>query len=120
MSRLFPHMKKYLFLSAVLLGTVATSHAGGIDFHFGIPLPPLPRIIIGHPAPRVIVQQPPVCLPAPPRVVYTPAPQCAPPPVVYVPPRVVYTRPYAYYSPRERAHDWNRRERGDHHRHDRH
>lgn len=104
-------MKKYLFLSAVLLGTVATSNAGDIDFHLGIPLPPLPRIIIGHPAPRVIVQ-PPVCVTVRPRVVYAPAPHCASP-------RVVYARPYAYHS-RERGHDWNRRggRQGRHERHE--
>src|SRR5688500_13950107 len=95
MRRPFARMKKYLVLSAVLLGAVASSHAGGIDFHFRLPLPPLPHVVIGHPAPRVVVRAP-VCLPPPP-VVYVPRPHC-PPPVVYHRPPVVYGRPYAYSS----------------------
>src|SRR4051794_28224165 len=99
-------MKKYLFLSAVLLGTVASSQASGIDFHFGIPLPPLPRIVVG--APRVIVQERlPYC--APPAVVYAPD-RCAPPGVVYERSYGSYPYGYGYYS-RERGHDWDRRER---------
>ena len=106
MRRPFPRMKKYLVLSAVLLGAVAPSHAGGIDFHIGIPLPPLPHIVFGHPAPRVVVRAPEVCLPPPP-VVYVPAPHC-PPPVVYHRPPVVYGRLYAYSS-YDRGHDWQDR-----------
>ena len=116
MRRPFSRMKKYLVLSAVMLGAVASSHAGGLDFHIGIPLPPLPRIVIGQPAPRVIVQAPEVCLPPPP-VVYAPAPYCAPP-VVYVRPPVIYGRPYVYNS-YEHGHGWQDR-RGGYQRHDGH
>jgi hypothetical protein len=108
-------MKKYLVLSAVLLGAVASSHAGGIDFRFRLPLPPLPHIVIGQPAPRVVVRAPEVCLPPPP-VVYVPAPYC-PPPVVYHRPPVVYGR-YAYSS-HDRGHDWQDR-RGGNDRYERH
>jgi hypothetical protein len=89
-------MKKLLVLSAVLLGTAAASQAGGIDVRIGLPLPPLPRIVIGVPVPRVIVHEPrvivraPVCAPAP---VYVPAPVCAPAPVYLPPRRVVYASP---------------------------
>ena len=40
-------MKRYIALCAVLLGTVASSQAGGI--HLYLPLPPLPRVYIEHP-----------------------------------------------------------------------
>jgi hypothetical protein len=97
--RQFVRMKKILVLSAVLLGTAVASRAGGIDVRIGLPLPPLPRIIIGAPAPHVIVHEPrvvmrpPVCAPAP---VYLPPPVCAPP--VFVPRRrVVYAAPHGYY-----------------------
>jgi hypothetical protein len=91
-------MKKLLILSAVLLGTAAASQAGGIDIRIGLPLPPLPHVVISAPAPRVIVHEPrvvvraPVCAPAP---VYVPPPVCAPAPVIVAPPRrVVYAAPY--------------------------
>jgi hypothetical protein len=106
-------MKKYLVLSAILLGTAVASRAGGIDFHIGIPLPPLPQIIIGHPAP-VVVQVPSVCPPPPvvcaPPVIYRPPVVCAPPPVVCAPAVVVHRRPLVFHSA-ERAHEWIRRER---------
>jgi|SRR6185295_9603932 hypothetical protein len=63
-------MKKLALLAAVLLGTAAASQAG-INIHIGIPLPPLPPlpgVIFGHPAPVVV------------------APRPCPPPVVVVPP----------------------------------
>jgi len=44
-------------LAAVLLGTAAASQAG-IDIHIGLPLPPLPRVIIGYPAPVVVAPRP--------------------------------------------------------------
>jgi len=47
-------MKKLIMLAAVLLGTAAASQAG-IDIRIGLPLPPLPRVIFGHPAPVVVV-----------------------------------------------------------------
>src|SRR5436309_2634648 len=114
-------MKKYLFLSAVLLGTAVASQAGGIDVRIGIPLPPLPGIVIGRHAPRVVVEAPEVCVPAP--VVVTPPAYC-PPPVVYASPRFVYPERYAYYSgrpyyshaQREQIARENRREREVEHR----
>src|SRR5436190_23536597 len=97
--RQFVRMKKLLVLSAVLLGTAAASQAGGIDIRIGLPLPPLPHVVISAPAPRVIVHEPrvvlraPVCAPAP---VYVPV--CAPAPVIVVPPRrVVYAAPYHHH-----------------------
>ena len=101
--RLFTRMKKLLLLSAVLLGTVAASRAG-VDVHIGFPLPPLPHIIIGAPAPPVVVQEPVVVAPpvyAPAPVVVAPPVVCAPRPVVVVRPRpVVYAYPHGHYSHR--------------------
>jgi hypothetical protein len=107
MCRLFERMKKLLLLSTVFLGTALASHAG-VDVHigFGFPLPPLPRIVIGAPAPCVVVSAtpavvyaPPVCAPAP-VVVVSPV-VCAPRPVILAPyPRVIVAPPYAYYSHR--------------------
>lgn len=110
--RLFSRMKKYLFLSAVLLGTAVATQAGGIDVRIGIPLPPLPGIVIGRPAPRVIVREPEICAPAPVIV--------APP--AYCPPAVVYAEPYYsrnshyWHERRERELRQERREREEHHR----
>src|SRR5438045_4153695 len=78
-------MKKLLLLSAVLLGTVAASQAG-ISVRFGLPLPPLPGIVIGRPAPQIVVEQPRVYAPAP--VIVQPPVVCAPPAVVYAPPAI--------------------------------
>jgi hypothetical protein len=92
-------MKKLLVLSAVLLGTAAASQAGGIDVRIGLPLPPLPRIVISAPAPHVIVHEPrvvvraPICAPAP---IYVPPPVCAPTPVFIPRRRVVYVSPQSY------------------------
>ena len=69
-------------LAAVLLGTAAASQAG-IDIHIGIPLPPLPRVIFGYPAPVVVVPR----HYAPPVVV---APPCGP----------VYGYSYGHYPHR--------------------
>jgi hypothetical protein len=55
--RLIERMKKMLMLAAVLVGTAAASQAG-IDIHIGLPLPPLPRVIIGYPAPVVVAPRP--------------------------------------------------------------
>ena len=113
-------MKKYMVLSAVLLGVVASSQAGGLRIPLP-PLPPLPLLLPGitfeHPAPRVVVR-PDICI-IPPAVGYVPPPPvvCLPPPVVYIRPPVVYARPYAYGS-YGRGHDWDRR--GGHGHNDRH
>src|SRR5436190_6609610 len=59
-------MKKLLLLSAVLLGAVSVSQAGvHFNLGFGLPLPPLPGVVIGAPAtvygpPPVVVAPPPV------------------------------------------------------------
>jgi len=58
-------MKKYLFLSAVLFGTAVASQAGGIDLHFGIPLTPLPRIVVESPVAHVFVPAPRIVVPVP-------------------------------------------------------
>ena len=91
-------MKKILLLSAILIGAATASQAG-VRLHLGLPLPPLPalpHISIGVPAPVVV--------PAP---VY--------PPSVYVPGPSIslgfgdcydygyygypYGYPYGYYRP---------------------
>ena len=54
--RRIERMKKILMLAAVLVGTAAASQAG-IDLRIGIPLPPLPRVIFGYPAPVVVAPQ---------------------------------------------------------------
>jgi hypothetical protein len=87
--RLFSRMKKLLLLSALILGTAAASQAG-VDIRIGLPLPPLPSIIIGHPAPRVVVPAPRVMLEPPCAPVVVAPPVCAPPVLVAPPPRVVY------------------------------
>jgi hypothetical protein len=94
-------MKKILLFSAVLLATAASSHAGGIDIRIGLPLPPLPHIVIGHPAPRVVVAPPRVVVsrPCPPPLVVAPAyPRVVAPSVVYgaPPARVVYVPRHRY------------------------
>ena len=74
--RLISRMKKLMLAAAVLMGGMAISQAG-IDVRIGLPLP-LPRFIVGHPAPYCpppVVVCPPVC---PPRVVVS-----CPPPVYY-------------------------------------
>jgi hypothetical protein len=96
-------MKKLLVLSAVMFGTVVASRAG-VDIRIGLPLPPLPHIVIGHHAPRVVVHAPPVCAP-PPRVVYAPAP------VVYAPP------PRVVYAPVRHGRGHYREHRHGHHHH---
>ena len=58
-------MKKLMLVSALLFGAVAASHAG-VHVNLGIglplpPLPPLPGVVIGAPAPAVV--GPPVCAP---------------------------------------------------------
>jgi hypothetical protein len=79
------HMKKILLLSAVLLGAVSASQAG-VRFSIGLPLPPLPLpgLVIGHRAPPVYYQAPPVC--AAPPVYYGAPPVCYDAPVVVAPP----------------------------------
>src|SRR5688572_9708643 len=104
--RLFLRMKKILLLTTVILGTAAASHAG-VSVHIGIPLPPLPHIVIGRASPPVIVHEPPVVYAPPAPVVVHPPMYCAPPPVVYLPrprifhappPRVVYSPGYYYHG----------------------
>jgi len=69
-------------LAAVLFGTAAASQAG-IDIHIGIPLPPLPRVIFGYPAPVVVAPR-----------------YCAPPVVVAPPCGPVYGYRYGHYAQR--------------------
>ena len=91
-------MKKLLLLSAVLLGAVSASQAGThFSLGIGLPLPPLPGVVIRAPAP---VYAPVVYAPAP---VYR-APLCAAP-VVVAPPTVYFgyggygcAPGYGYYS----------------------
>src|ERR1051325_4637301 len=99
-------MNKIFLLSTVLLATTVASRAA-VDLRIGIPLPPLPRVIIGAPAPRVIVREEAACT-AP--VVVAPAVPCAPPPPVICapPPRVVYVPSHGYYS-HGRSHGWEYR-----------
>jgi hypothetical protein len=93
-------MKKLLFGTAVLLGAVAVSRAG-IDIHIGLPLPPLPRVVIAPPLPVVVAPAPAMVYQAP--VVY-PAPvvPCPAPVVVVAPPvrgyRYAQRRGYYGYS----------------------
>src|SRR5881628_838443 len=52
-------MKKLVLLSAVLFGAVSASQAGvRFNLGLGLPLPPLPGVVISRPAPY--------CAPAPP------------------------------------------------------
>lgn len=109
-------MKKLILLSAVLLGTVAASHAG-VDVHVGFNLP-FPGIVIGRPAPPVVYQPAPVVVAppvyCPPPVVMAPPP-CVPAPVIVAPapaPVVVlpaprYPRNAVVYNGRVyRGHQW--------------
>jgi hypothetical protein len=113
--RLLFRMKKLLVLSTVLLGTAVASQAG-IDVHIGIPLPPLPHIVIGHPAPPVVVQPPPVVY-APAPAVCAPAPVVVAPPTVYAPPPVIYGPPVAVVRPMPRGYykHWLHRNERWHH-----
>jgi hypothetical protein len=80
-------MKKTLVLAAVLLGAVSASQAG-VHFGFGLnlPLPPLPGVVIGQPAPAYSA---PSYSPyygynaAPPVYVAPPSVYVAPPPVYF-------------------------------------
>jgi len=98
-------MKKLLLLSSVLMGAIPASWAGvHVSVGIGLPIPPLPRVIISAPAPVVVAPAPPPCEAGPPVVV-------APPPVVVAPPGYYYYPryyPYRYgYYPHprwERAH----------------
>lgn len=116
-------MKKLLLVSAVLLGAISASQAGvrlniGIPLPF-LPLPPLPGIVIGRPAPRAYYEAPPAYYAAPP-VYEAPAPYCYDAPVVIAPPSVYfgfgsrssayYDRDRRYYSYRGEDHrGWDRR-----------
>lgn len=104
MHRLVRHMKKLLLFAAAVFGTTVASQAG-VNLHLGLPLPPLPPlpgigVVIGRPAPRVIVQEPVECAPAP--VVVAPPVYCPPPRVYYAPPPVVVYPRYEHY--RHRGH----------------
>lgn len=104
-------MKKLALLAAVLLGTAAASQAG-VSVHIGIPLPPIPRVIFGHPAPVVVA--PGHCLP--PVVV---APPCGP---VYGYPHGHYThnhghRYYRHGHYTSHGHSYGHRSHGRDHRH---
>jgi hypothetical protein len=95
-------MKKLLLLSTVLLGAVSASQAGvHFNIGLGLPLPPLPGVVIGHRCPAPVVVAP---APAPvyvePAPIYAPPPVCsAPAPEVYSAPPVVYSAPPVVYAP---------------------
>ncbi|MFO1513419.1 MAG: hypothetical protein U1F83_10980 [Verrucomicrobiota bacterium] len=73
-------MKKILLVATVLVGGVAFSQAGvNVSIGFGIPLPPLPGVVIRQPAP------------------FCPAPVYVAPP--FCPPRVVVPCPPVRYQP---------------------
>lgn len=93
--RLILRMKKLLLLSAVLFGTAVASQAGGVhvDVGFRLPLPPLPRIVISHPAPVYVERE----------RYYAPAPRYCEPPVVYVP---RCEPPRYYHSHHSHHHGW--------------
>lgn len=93
-------MKKLAMLAVVLLGTTAASQAG-IDIHIGIPLPPVPRIILRPPAPCVV-----------------PAPRYCAPPVVVAPPYCPPVYGYGYRYPHRHGHGYYRpgHDRGHGHR----
>src|SRR2546426_3664376 len=96
-------MKKILLLSAVLLGAASASQAG-VRFNVGIglPLPPLPGVIIGRPAPVVVA--PPVCV-APP-VYYAQPPFVVEPPSIYL---GFGPGCHGYRYPYYRSHGWDHR-----------
>ena len=85
-------MKKLLLLTAILLGVVSASQAGGVHVSVGfpLPLPPLPGITFGVPAPAPVY-------PAAPAYGYG-APYCGPS-VAVAPPAVYFGYPgyYPYY-----------------------
>ena len=68
-------MKKLILAGAILVGGIAASQAGvSVNIGIGVPLPPVPRVVITNPAPvcpPAVVVAPPVC---PPRVVVAPCP----------------------------------------------
>jgi hypothetical protein len=95
-SRLYYYMKKILLLSAVLLGAVTASQAGGVHFSIGIPFPAPPVVVA--PAPPVVVAAPAPAYIAPPSVYVAPAPMYAPaPPVVVAPPVIQFGFSTPYY-----------------------
>ena len=65
-------MKTKLLLTAALVGAASLSAQAGVHFgfSFGLPLPPLPVVVVSPPAPVYVA--PPAC-PAPAVVVATPA-----------------------------------------------
>jgi hypothetical protein len=87
-------MKKLILAGAILVGGIAASQAGvRINIGVGIPLPPLPHVVITHPAPAcppAVVVAPPVC---PPVVVVDPCP-----PVRYGYDRYGHRHGRTYYS----------------------
>src|SRR5689334_20126752 len=88
-------MKKILSLSAVLLGAVSVSQAGGVHLSIGLPLPPLPPlpgIHITAPAP---VYAPPVYAPYSCAPAYSYGPVYGP---AYYPPVVSFGFGYPYYG----------------------
>ena len=123
-------MKTKLLLTAALVGAASLSAQAGVHFgfSFGLPLPPLPVVVVAPP--RVYVA-PPVC--APPAVVVAP-PACPGPDYVWAPGywsvngysrvwvaagwqhrpvHVVYGEGthghnYAYVRDYDRGHDWDR------------
>jgi hypothetical protein len=89
-------MKKILLLTAVLLGAVSASQAGGLHLSIGLPLPPLPPLPGIHiTAPAPVVYAPPVC---PPAYSYSYGPAYCPPAVVIRPPVVSFGYGYPYYG----------------------
>ena len=96
------YMKRILLLSAALLGAASAARAG-VQFNFGIglPLPPLPGIVIGRPAPVVVA--PPVCS--------VPALVVVAPPSIYL---GVGPGCHGYRYPCYRGHAWGRHDEWRH------
>ena len=90
-------MKKTLSILAVMALAVvgaSTAHAG-VRFSIGLPLPPLPAISIGCPAPVYVA--PPVVYAQPAPVVVAPPPAVVYPSPVYVAPAPVYVVPRPWF-----------------------
>jgi hypothetical protein len=127
------YMKKLVLLSAIVIGAATASQAG-VNLHIGfnLPLPPLPGVVISHPAPvysgPAVISAPASCEPVAPAcdqpvlapapacdpatVVVAPAPACPPsvvvaaPPVIVERPAPVIVRSAPHYDGR-----WDRRDR---------
>jgi hypothetical protein len=107
-------MKKLLLLSAILLGAVSASHAG-VRFNVGVglPLPPLPGVVIGQPAPPVYAAVPPACYPPP--VYYSEPAVVVGPPSVYLGFGPYYGRGWYGHRYHHYYGGWDHHYRGGHH-----